>query len=73
MPTKLLHNAINIRVYVSKQEAKDTKRKATDQKKRLLEVQEVLKRAYEEIDYYHLKCTIHILRRLHSKKNRKSH
>lgn len=60
MPAKHFCKAIDIRAYVSKQEAKarTVKRKAINRKKRLLEM---LKWAYKEIDYYCLKCTGHIL------------
>lgn len=63
VPAKHLCKAIDIRAYVLEQETKfrATNKKATNQKRRLLKVQQALKRAYEDIDHFHLNCTRHIL------------
>lgn len=63
MPAKHLCKAIDNRMYISKKEAKAKaiNKKAISQKKRLLKVHKVLKRAYKEVDHYCLKCAGYIL------------
>lgn len=63
MPPKHLRKAIDIRAYVLEQETKAnfTNNRDTGQKRRLLMEQDALRRAYEEIDHFHSKCTEHIL------------
>lgn len=54
MPAKYLCEAIKIWAYIRDQQAKVkvAKKKAANQKKKLLKVQEVLKRVDEEIKYF---------------------
>lgn len=63
MPTGCLRRAIDIRAYVLEQEAKvkAMNKKVVDQKKRLLKMHKVLKRAYKEIDHFCSKCIGYIL------------
>lgn len=63
MLAKCLRKAINIKASILEHEtkARATNKKATNWKKRLLEVQEALRRAYEKIDHFCSKCTKYIL------------
>lgn len=45
--------------------------KATSQKRRLLEVQKVLRRVYEEIDHFYVKHTRYIFKKIVLKKDLK--
>lgn len=65
MLIKHLRKAINIKEYISEQEAKieATNKKDIDRKKRLLKMWKVLKRTYEEVSHFHLKCVGYILKR----------
>lgn len=66
MPTRCLHMAIDIRAYVSEQEAKvkAMDKKAIHQKKRLQKMQKVLKREYEKINHFCSKYARSILERV---------
>lgn len=63
MPAKYLCKIVDIRAYVSEQEAKvkATSKKVVNRKKRMLKMHKALNKAYEEIDHSHSKCMEHIL------------
>lgn len=62
MPTKHLRKKSDIRAYVleKKTKARATNKMFSSQKRRLLKMQEALRRAYEEIDHFYSKCVMHI-------------
>lgn len=57
------------RAHILEQEAKAkaTKKKATNPKKKLLKVQEALRRVYRGIEHLHSKCVTHIFEKIEFK------